>query len=259
MEWLADVPEHWEISLLGRSLERIEQGWSPVAAEGALKQDQWAVLTLSSVKRGCFITTALKPTPDSADIPDGIAIADGDLLLTRSNTRELVGDVCVVQRARPKTVMSDLIYRLDVKRSVLDPRFLMYQLLGPLGRRHIERDARGSSGTMPKIGQRHIRAWRIIVPLPGEQRRIVDGIDAAVSDNTEAKDVARREISLLREYRTRLITDVVTGKLDVREAVARLPDDVDKLESLDKIETLSKVDGEILSEVEIPEATESRV
>jgi type I restriction enzyme S subunit len=35
-----------------------------------------------------------------------------------------------------------------------------------------------------------------------------------------------REIELLREYRTRLVADVVTGKLDVREAAARLPDEV---------------------------------
>ena len=34
-----------------------------------------------------------------------------------------------------------------------------------------------------------------------------------------------REIELLREYRTRLVADVVTGKLDVREAAARLPEE----------------------------------
>ncbi|MBK7780278.1 MAG: hypothetical protein IPJ58_05710 [Ardenticatenia bacterium] len=34
-----------------------------------------------------------------------------------------------------------------------------------------------------------------------------------------------REITLLREYRTRLVADVVTGKLDVREAAARVPDE----------------------------------
>jgi type I restriction enzyme S subunit len=44
---------------------------------------------------------------------------------------------------------------------------------------------------------------------------------------------ARLEVSLLREYRTRLIADVVTGKLDVREAAARLPDDANGPEPLD--------------------------
>ena len=46
---------------------------------------------------------------------------------------------------------------------------------------------------------------------------VTAGIDAAI-------DRARRQIELLREYRTRLIADVVTGKLDVREAAASLPE-----------------------------------
>ena len=37
----------------------------------------------------------------------------------------------------------------------------------------------------------------------------------------------QREINLIREYRTRLIADVVTGKLDVREAAARLPNEIE--------------------------------
>ena len=50
------------------------------------------------------------------------------------------------------------------------------------------------------------------------------------------------EVELLREYRTRLIADVVTGKLDVREAAARLPDEVEEPEPLDETDVLT--DGE---------------
>jgi len=45
---------------------------------------------------------------------------------------------------------------------------------------------------------------------------------------------AAAEIKLLREYRTRLIADVVTGKLDVREAAARLPEEMEEPEPLDE-------------------------
>jgi type I restriction enzyme S subunit len=66
-----------------------------------------------------------------------------------------------------------------------------------------------------------------LLPYPScaEQTRIVEELRSA----TEAFDrvIARteREMDLLREYRTRLVADVVTGKLDVREAAARLPDE----------------------------------
>ncbi len=225
VEWLGQMPADWDEISLGRCLRRIAQGWSPTAAEGEIGPDQWAVLTLSSVKRGTFDATAIKPIPISAKIPEGIETKNGDLLLTRSNTRKLVGDVCIVEGARPKTVISDLIYRLTPEPVILGRRFLMFQLLSTLGRRQIERDARGSSGTMPKIAQRHIRSWRVLIPPREEQRCIVNKIkDTEKATNNAVKGV-RAELSLLHEYRTRLIADVVTGKLDVREAAAALPDD----------------------------------
>ena len=55
-------------------------------------------------------------------------------------------------------------------------------------------------------------------------------------------DRAQREMDLLREYRTRLIADVVTGKLDVREAAARLPDEAQEPEPLD--EAAAEADGD---------------
>lgn len=231
-EWLGAVPEHWGEVLLGRCLLRIDQGWSPVAAEGEVSADQWVVLTLSSVRRGMFQADAIKPVPVEARVPEGIEIVDGDLLLTRSNTRELVGDVCIVRGARPKTLISDLIYRLVLDPAVFEPGFLMYQLLSPIGRWQIERDARGSSGSMPKIAQRHIKSWRVVVPPIDEQRRIVTALDGALGNIRASVDRITTEINLLREYRTRLIADVVTGKLDVRAAAAQLPAEPDEPEDL---------------------------
>ena len=59
-----------------------------------------------------------------------------------------------------------------------------------------------------------------------------------------------REIDLLREYRTRLIADVVTGKLDVREAAARLPDEVEEPEPLDEAEALSDADEDAADDLD---------
>jgi type I restriction enzyme, S subunit len=65
----------------------------------------------------------------------------------------------------------------------------------------------------------------IIQPPAEEQRRIVERIHGETSELESAIVRLDREIELLREYRTRLVADVVTGKLDVREAAARLPDE----------------------------------
>lgn len=75
-----------------------------------------------------------------------------------------------------------------------------------------------------------------------EQALIADTIVQKTQSAQTGIDQVQREISLLREYRTRLIADVVTGKLDVREAAARLPDE--EPEQLDEADTLAEGDIE---------------
>jgi type I restriction enzyme S subunit len=236
VEWLGQVPAHWEVNHLSRCLARIDQGWSPRAAEGDLADNQWAVLTLSAVRKGVFDAKAVKPIPLGTPIREGIQVADGDLLMTRSNTRELVGDVCIVRGVRPKTVLCDLVYRLVVHSDLLDAEFLMLLLLSRIGRSQIEREARGSSGTMPKVSQQRIRALVVLLPPLTEQTSIVEYLDEQTGKVDRAIEAAQREIELLQEFRTRLIADVVTGKLDVREVVARLPEEPEEPEPLDELE-----------------------
>jgi len=76
--------------------------------------------------------------------------------------------------------------------------------------------------------------YSIKIPLPPvpEQKRIIHYLEKATADIDVAIDRARREIELLGKYRTRLIADVVTGKVDVREVAAGLSDEADALKSL---------------------------
>ena len=76
-----------------------------------------------------------------------------------------------------------------------------------------------------RIGSRGVA----LPPVP-EQESIVLQIEKSTLDLSAAIDRARLEIGLLREYRTRLIADVVTGKLDVREAAANLPAETEEFE-----------------------------
>ena len=93
------------------------------------------------------------------------------------------------------------------------------------------------------------------VPLPPlpEQADIVRYLDKATAAIAIATDRAHRQIDLLREYRTRLIADVVTGKIDVREEEARLPE-VDPLaDEFDALTTQAAATGMM----ELEDATET--
>ena len=69
-------------------------------------------------------------------------------------------------------------------------------------------------------------------------------VTVKASSISAAEEAAQREIALLREYRTRLIAEVVTGKLDVREAASRLPDEVEEPEPLDETDALTEGEEE---------------
>jgi type I restriction enzyme, S subunit len=83
----------------------------------------------------------------------------------------------------------------------------------------------------------------IIQPPPEEQERIVERIHGETAELDAAISRLEREIELLREYRTRLVADVVTGKLDVREAAARLPDEPSHDTGLDDVDPDTDADS----------------
>jgi len=87
---------------------------------------------------------------------------------------------------------------------------------------------------------------------------IVEFLDGELQRFHTAISRLEREIELLHEYRTRLIADVVTGKLDVREAAARLPDEVEEPEPLDEIEAEGETDEASADDTDaVPEEVEA--
>ena len=108
-------------------------------------------------------------------------------------------------------------------------RYLNYFLRSPAMKNQLALLLVGS--TFNRINVSDIKALVIAVPPREEQEAIVDVLDAELADLNRAQNLAANEMSLLHEYRTRLIADVVTGKLDVREAAARLPEGPDEQDS----------------------------
>ena len=82
----------------------------------------------------------------------------------------------------------------------------------------------GTSGFLRLYNDR-LGAIHVALPPRSEQADIVKGLGEELFGLAAASSRLEREVDLLREYRTRLVADVVTGKLDVREAAAQLPDE----------------------------------
>ena len=101
-------------------------------------------------------------------------------------------------------------------------RFLSAFLSTPGAQSEIRTEQTGAS--REGLTLQSIRDFRIPLPPLPEQQNIISDIDKTTDKVYQAISAARRQISLMNEYRTRLIADVVTGQIDVRDAAVELPD-----------------------------------
>ena len=212
---LGKIPAHWETVRLRFLVTGIEQGWSPEAASLQPGLDQWGVLKLNAVKRGRFDEKAAKTLPPDAQPRANLEVQPGNVLVTRSNTPLLVGDACFVETTRPRLMLSDIVYRLAVRSGVVDGRFLVSFLILPIGRVQIENDARGTSASMVKISQEHIKNWRIPVPPIAEQRTILAALARQTRKIDQIHAATERAITLIKERRSALIAAAVTGQINI--------------------------------------------
>lgn len=108
---------------------------------------------------------------------------------------------------------------------LLIPEFLLLSIYGPLTQTYVELATNGSTVGHLRLGQ--VYGLPILWCPVDEQRTIVRYVREETEEIERTQANAEREVALLREYRTRLIADVITGKLDVRDAAAQLPDSLE--------------------------------
>lgn len=217
LDWLGEIPEHWRVMRLKFLINELTQGSSPVASNTPAETDELGILKLSAISGGRFIRTENKALRQVDDEVHLYSLKAGDVLVTRSNTPLRVGDACMVPMDEPNLLIPDLVYRLRTKVELIHPQFLAHFLITGAARAEIVSDARGSSGTMVKISQDHVRNWSIPIPPLKEQSEIAEYIRGSVSRIDRASKTIEDSIELLRERRSALITSAVTGKIPLEE------------------------------------------
>ncbi len=222
IEWLGDVPKHWKVKKIKHLSNSIEQGWSP-QCEGfpAEAENEWGVLKVGCVNGGVFNSTENKLLPTELEPIPCLALSRGDLLISRANTRELVGSAAVVEQDYPTLMLCDKLYRVRFHPDLCCPWFISRYLGSTAVRGQIELRATGASASMVNIPQSAILDLVIAAPPIEEQRNIIASLDLKFAKLDTLTAEAQRAIDLLQERRTALISAAVTGQIDVRPAVAR--------------------------------------
>jgi len=229
--WLEDVPEHWGVRALKQLLSRMDYGTSAnLGREGRIR-----VLTMGDIQDGEVIP------PDHGsltEVPANLLVEKDDLMFNRTNSPELVGKVGIFRDTTKDVSFASYLVRLRTKPEH-DPQWLNYLL------NSTRFWAYARSQALVSLHQANLNSTRygqMLLPIPpeAEQRRIAEFIASAVLYIRNSVLSTEREIDLLREYRTRLIADVVTGKLDVRKAAARLPEEIEEAEPLEEADAMAE-------------------
>ena len=218
IEWLGDIPAHWSLVRIKHLACSIEQGWSPQCEGFPVEADmEWGVLKVGCVNGGIFNPLENKALPPELEPVPSLSISVGDLLVSRANTRELVGSAAVPQSDHPNLLLCDKIYRIKLRKERILPEFVSYYLGCTPVRGQIELSATGASSSMVNIGQSVILELFVAIPSIEEQSQILGSIQYEIVKLDTLTADAERAIELLQERRTALISAAVTGQIDVRQ------------------------------------------
>ena len=230
--WFPELPARWEALTLRRVIvsaidgphfsPRYQDAGIPFLSARNVRADRWILSDAKFISEADFIEFSRRVRPEV-----------GDVLYTKGGT---TGVARAVDLTFPFQVWVHIAV-LKLKRARMAPAFLAYCLNSPRCYEQAQLFTRGATNQDLGLG----RMKDIELPVPptlGEQNAIVAFLDSECGAFTTTISRLEREITLLREYRTRLVADVVTGKLDVRAVAAALPDEAPlDMESDSELET----------------------
>ena len=206
--WLGDIPRHWEL-LRSKYIYREIDSRSVTGQETHLSMSQ---------KLGLIPSSQIQERRLISESYAGAKLCDkGDLVLNRLKAH--LG-----------------VFALAPQRGLVSPDYTVFRPVRDLEARHFEavyrtpacrvelrQRAKGIVQGFWRLYTDDFYDIRLPVPPVNEQKSIMARLDVDLSGLNTATRRLDREIDLLREYRTRLVADVVTGKLDVRPVASKLP------------------------------------
>ena len=168
-----ELPEGWcWCRLIDIIIDKPSNGLSPkgVDYETSVKN-----LTLTATTSGVFKADAFKFVDISHNEAEKYWLCSGDILIQRSNSRELVGTSCIYYGNEKCYIYPDLMMRIHTFDKI-SVEYLDYVLKSPFVRKYYSQSASGTSASMPKINQQTVSQTLIPLPPQAEQNRIVEKI-----------------------------------------------------------------------------------
>ncbi|MDD9974032.1 MAG: restriction endonuclease subunit S [Candidatus Poribacteria bacterium] len=212
VEWIGEIPKDWDTVPLTKYLESIidYRGRTPEKTE-----DGRFLVTAKNIRDGQIdyeISQEFTPEDEYQRLMTRGRPKIGDVLFT---TEAPLGEVANVDDV--SIALAQRIIKFRPKSDFLNPYFLKYWILSYSFQSDLQRYATGSTAQGIKASK--LCLLKLNLPPLKEQKQIVDYLDQKAEQTNKLISEERRKIELLKEYRQSLISEAVTGKIDVRNEV----------------------------------------
>ncbi len=217
IEWLGEIPEHWETRRLKYIIKEFEAGVSVNSIDTAIKDGEYGILKTSCVYDYTFRPEQNKLIHNDEELARArVNPKEGQIIISRMNTPELVGASGFVSKDYSELFLPDRLWQTVFYEDLeFDSKYVSYVLKSTNFRGIISVLASGTSPSMKNISQSNYLNIEVPFPSQGIQNQIVKHIEKE-SKNIDSKiSKVKKHIELLSEYRTSLISEVVTGKIKV--------------------------------------------
>lgn len=223
--YLGVLPAHWTIAPLRRmAVDYCDGPFGSGLKSLHYTEDGIRVVRLQNIGHGEFIDSdAAYISSNHYSLLGDHSVLPGDLLVAGlGDENHPAGRACVA----PENIVFAMVkadcfrFRPDMDR--VEPKFLALQLTttAPAASAFLSTGA-----TRQRTNLRSTATRYVSIPTMDEQAQIVGYVANETNGIAIAQESTTQQISFLREYRARLIADIITGKRDVRQTVAHLPDD----------------------------------
>lgn len=235
--WLGDIPQHWQVRRLKFVASRIVDCLH--ATPRYSDTGSYPAIRTADISPGVVHVARAKRISSTEYVHWTVRLEprEGDILYSREGERFGIA-ACVPSGVKLCISQRMMVFRIGDNDC---PDFVMRLLNSQSTYGQALQDVMGA--TAPHVNISTIRNYFLALPEKLEQEAIVLNVASEIRPIDNAISRLEREIELLREYRTRLVADVVTGKLDVREAAGRLPEEA----PLDTVEEDPKLSDETVA------------
>jgi type I restriction enzyme S subunit len=218
VEWIGEIPSHWDSIPIKYILEKNKDSIRTGPFGSQLKSDDMVsegikIYNQRTVYDEDFLKGEIYITPEKYETMKGFTVLNGDILISSRGT---IGKMTIVPNGSEIGVLHPCLIRLRVDVGLISKRYLWwYMNHSSLFLESVKYES--NSTTIDVIYSNVLTEIRFPLPPIKEQKQIVDYLDEQTKkiDSTIEKETQR--IELLKEYRQSLISEVVTGKIDVRD------------------------------------------